>query len=136
MPPAPDGKILFILFILSTFLILMAGYFSKYVPCCQECNVAKQIAGSKLWIGYAQAFNFPGFVDNFSGWFGGGTGSWANGGHFAAGDALVVPQRPLRDLGAYRLNREDGLDIARLDAADIQICYSSFHFNSASVRRT
>jgi len=64
----------------------MTGYFSKYVPCCQECNVAKQIVGSKLWIGYAQKFNFPGFKDNFSGWYGGGTGTWANGGNFGVGD--------------------------------------------------
>jgi hypothetical protein len=66
----------------------MSGYFSKYVPCCQQCNVARQIVGSKLWIGFAQQFNFPGFVDDFSGWWGlpPGHGAWANGGNFAVGD--------------------------------------------------
>ncbi len=56
-------------------------------PCCNNgCNIAKQIVGSKLWIGFAQQFNFPGFKDNFSGWYGGGTGAWASGGNFAVGD--------------------------------------------------
>jgi hypothetical protein len=77
----------------------MSGYFSKYVPCCQGCNVARQIVGSKLWIGYAQSFGFPGFKDNFSGWWGGGTGTWAGGGNFAVGDLATreVPSQTSYD---------------------------------------
>jgi hypothetical protein len=71
--------------------------------CCASpgpvCPTAKQIVGSKLWIGYAQSFGFPGFKDNFSGWWGGGTGTWAGGGNFAVGDLALreVPSQTSYD---------------------------------------
>lgn len=60
--------------------------------------MAKQIVGSKLWIGFARQFNFPGFKDNFSGWWGGGTGTWANGGNFAVGN-LATREVPSQTSG-------------------------------------
>ena len=55
------------------------------INCSSCCTTGlKQLIGSKLWVGFPQQFNFPGFKDNWS------SGVWTNGGNFVAGDLATL----------------------------------------------